>query len=252
VARLSVAMGLLFVAYDLGPFFGLAALLLLARRRRFSLVLVAVAGMAAAPLLTAALLKLVFHVPWTNTNTALYGTVARAWLHPPALGVWLRSVADFPFLLVRVFFTSNLVFLPALFVCLLAMARERLTAAEGALLVAGGLVFVFNNLAPPYADRWQMRGDFIPRLYQPVFIALMVYAARVVGGRKEGPPGRARLVLAVAALAFVANASVAFGPIARVPWAGYVYHRFYEHSGPNTMDEELARAGRRPLGFCRH
>ena len=252
VALLSAAMGVLFVAYDLAPFFGVAAILLLARRRRFAALPVAVAGMAAAPLATSVLLKLVFHVPWTNTNTALYGTVAEAWLHPPALGVWLRSLADFPFLTVRVFFTSNFLFLPAMVLCLAAIARARPTPAEGALAVAVALVFLFNNLAPPYEDRWQMRGDFIPRLYQPLFIALLVYAARVVGARQGATPGRARLVLAVAVLASAANASVAFGPIARIPWAGPVYHRFYMHSGPDTMDHQLALAGRRPLGFCRH
>jgi hypothetical protein len=250
-ALLSAAMGLLFVAYDLGPFFGVAAIILLLRRRRFALLPIALGCLAAGPLLASLLLKLAFHVPWTNTNTALYGTVARAWLHPPGLGVWLRSLADFPFLLVRVFFTSNFLFLPGLFLILLAIARQRLTPAEGALAAAVGLVFLFNNLAPPYEDRWQMRGDFIPRLYQPLFIALLAYAARVIGGWRSASTGRARVLLGAAALAWAGNASVAFGPIGRVPWAGYVYHRFYMHAGPETMDTNLALAGRRPLGFCR-
>jgi hypothetical protein len=208
--------------------------------------------MAAGPLLASLLVKLAFHVPWTNTNTALYGTVARAWLHPPGLGVWLRSLADLPLLAVRVFFTSNLVFLPALFLVLLALTRARLTPAEGALSVAVALVFLFNNLAPPYEDRWQMRGDFIPRLYQPIYVVLLAYAARTIGGWRSAPPGRARVLIGAAALAFLGNASVAFGPIGRVPWAGYVYHRFYMHSGPETMEANLAIYGRRPLEFCRH
>jgi hypothetical protein len=252
VTVLSAAMGLLFVAYDLAPFFGVAGILLMLRRRRFALLPIAAVCMAAGPLLASLVLKLAFHVPWTNTNTALYGTVARAWLHPPGLGVWLRSLADFPLLAVRIFFTSNLLFLPALFLVLVALAREPLTPAEGALSAAVALVFLFNNLAPPYEDRWQMRGDFIPRLYQPLFIVMLAYAARVVGGSWHGPRVRRRLVLVAATLAFVGNASIAFGPIGRVPWAGYVYHRFYMHSGPETMDQELAKAGRRPLGFCRH
>ena len=97
-----------------------------------------------------------------------------------------------------------------------------------------------------------MRGDFIPRLYQPLFIALLVYAARVIGGWRSASTRRACILLAAAALAFAGNASIAFGPIGRVPWAGYVYHRFYMHAGPETMDANLALAGRRPLGFCRH
>ena len=250
-AWIGAAMGVLFVAYDLLPFFGVAALLLLVYRKRFAEVPVALVGFAVAPALTALALKLAYGVGWGNNNTAIYSAVARAYLRPPALGVWLRAVADFIPLLVTNFFFSNFVFLPWLFLVLAVVARRRLSAPEATLLVAAGLVFAFNNLAPPYEDRWQMRGDFIPRLYQPLFIALLVYAARVVGARGAAPQRRARLVLAIAVLASAANASVAFGPIARVPWAGPIYHRFYMHSGPGTMDEQLALAGRRPLGFCR-
>jgi hypothetical protein len=118
-------------------------------------------------------------------------------------------------------------------------------------LIAAGLIFAFNNLAPPYEGRWQMRGDFIPRLYQPIFVALLVYCARVAGDVGTLSGARPRLVLAAAAFALVGNLSIAFGPIAHVPWTGVIYHRFYEHSGPDTMDRLLAAHGRRPLGFCR-
>jgi hypothetical protein len=250
-AWIGAAMGALFVAYDLLPFFGVAALLLLLYRRRFVELPVAAAAFAVAPALTALGLKLAYGVGWTNNNTAIYGTVARAYLHPPALGVWLRAIADFIPLLVTNFFFSNFVFLPWLFLVLAAVARRRLSTAEATLLIAAGLIFAFNNLAPPYEGRWQMRGDFIPRLYQPIFVALLVYCARIIGDAGPLPSVRQRLVLAAAAFALAGNLSIAFGPIARVPWTGVVYHRFYEHSGPDTMDRLLAAHGRRPLGFCR-
>ena len=47
----------------------------------------------------------------------------------------------------------------------------------------------------------------------------------------------------------LANLSVAFGPIAHVPWAGPIYQRFYFHAYLDSMDTNLARYGRRPLGF---
>lgn len=251
VALRCAAMGVLFTAYDLLPFFGPAALLVLLRRRRFAELPVAVAGMAAAPLLSALLLKLVFRVPWTNSNTAIYGIVARAYLHPPALGVWLRSLADFPSVAAANFLYGNLLFLPALFLAVVVITRRRLTLPEGALFLTVAAVFLFNNLAPPYAARWQMRGLFIPRLYQPLFVALLVYCARVLGDWRALPAFKARLLFALALLAFAANAAIAFGPIARVSLTGYIYQRFYLHSDRDTMDQNLAQYGRRPLGFCR-
>jgi hypothetical protein len=129
--------------------------------------------------------------------------------------------------------------------------RARPSAIEGALAIAIGLVFAFNNLAPPYPETYQLRGDYIPRIYQPLGVALIVYCARVVGGLNTPDRAKAAIVKTVFALAMAANLSVAFGPIARVPWAGRVYQRFYMHAFVETMDINLARHGRRPLGFCR-
>jgi hypothetical protein len=246
----SAAMGVLMTAYDLLPFFGVAALLLLARRRRFAELPVALVGLVAPSGVVVLVLKLALHVDWTNRNTAIYSIVAGAYLHPPPLGEWLAAVSNILPVLAATFFYGHLVFLPVLFLACLLVTRRRLELAEGALLVAGAAVFFFNNLAPPYVARWQMRGFFIPRLYQPVFVALLVYGARVLGGWRDLPRPKARLLVGVALFAFVGNASIAFGPVARVPWAGYAYHRFYMHSEPGAMEHWLAVYGRRPLGFC--
>jgi hypothetical protein len=250
VAGIGAAMGLLFTAYDLAPFFGVAAVFLLLARRRYLEIPLAVATMAAAPLAALLLLKLAFAAPLVNANTAIYGTVLRAYLHPPGLGAWLRSVSDFPVVLVENFLFSNMLFLPLGFLLMAALAVRRLAPAETALLGAVALVFLFNNLAPPYAGRWQMRGDLMPRLYQPLFVVLLVYCARALGDWRSLPGARGQLLLAAALFTFAGNATIAFGPVARVPWAGTIYHLFYRHSPASTMDENLARYGRRPLGLC--
>jgi hypothetical protein len=250
-AGTALAMGLLFVAYDLAPFFGVAGLLLLARRKRFRDLPVAVLGFSVGPAAAAAALALLFGVGWSNTNTDIYGTVARAYLHPGSLRAWLGVLVDFLPALVANFFFSNFVLLPWAFLVLAVLSRRRLAAPEGALLLAGGLLFAFNNLAPPYVGRWQMRGDYIPRLYQPVFVALLVYCARVLGELPAFGRPKGRMIAAAAVLAVAGNLSIVAGPIGRVPWAGTVYHRFYEHSPAGTMERLLALHGRRPLGFCR-
>jgi hypothetical protein len=247
----ALAMGVLFVAYDLAAFFGVAGLLLLARRKRYRDLPVAAAGFAVGPLLAVAALAAIFGVGWGNTNTDIYGTVARAYLHPGSLSAWLGVLIRFVPALIANFFFSNFVMLPWLFLLLALLARRRPSAPEAAVLLAAGLLFAFNNLAPPYQGRWQMRGDYIPRLYQPVFVALLVYCARVLGDLRAFAPQRARAIVAVAALAVAGNLSIVAGPVGHIPWAGYVYHRFYEHSGPDVLDRLLALHGRRPLGFCR-
>ena len=154
-------------------------------------------------------------------------------------------------MLAKVFLYSNMVFLPALFLVALIIARARLTAAEGALFVAIAVVFCFNNLGPPHQATEQMRGEYIPRIYQPLCAALIVYCARLVGSLQALETAKARFLTGAFALALIANLSVAFGPIARVPWAGNVYQRFYFHAFIESMDVNLATHGRRPLGFCR-
>jgi hypothetical protein len=252
VALNAFAMSLLFTAYDLLPYFGVAAMIVLIRRRRWRAIPIAAACMAIAPAVVLLVLTKVAHLPLSNPNTDLYGTMLKAYLHPPALGVWLRGVANFPVVLGQVFFFSNLVFLPMLFLLLLIVARVRMSAVEGALAVAIGLVFMFNNLAPPYPETYYMRGDYIPRIYQPLCAALIVYCARVMGGLDGLERVKANFIKVAFALVLAMNLSVAFGPIARVPWAGKVYQRFYLHSFLETMDINLARHGRRPLGFCKH
>jgi hypothetical protein len=249
-AAIALAMGLLFTAYDLAPFFGLGAVFLLLARRRYLEVPLAVAAMAAAPLASLLLLKIAFAAPLANPNTAIYGIVFRAYLHPPGLGAWLRGVVDLPVVLVENFLFSNMLFLPLGFLVVAALTVRRLDPAEAAVTAAVTLVFLFNNLAPPYEGRWQMRGDFIPRLYQPLFVVLLVYCARAFGDWRSLPGARGRLLQSAALFVLVGNATVVFGPAARVPWAGTIYHLFYRHSPASTMDENLARYGRRPLGFC--
>jgi hypothetical protein len=241
-AWLGLGMGVLFTAYDLLPIFGVAALLMLTRARRWGVLAATLPGMIAPSVVVILALRLIGSVPAQNGNTDIYGTVARAWLHPGPIGAWLALLKDFPRDAIANYLFANFIFLPAVFL-VLVVRRRHLHADDAAILLATALVFLFNNLAPPYPGKWQMRGQYIPRLYQPMFVVLLCYTARAAHDRL----GRWLCIFAI-----VANATVAFGPVARVPWAGQVYHRFYLHAPEPTMDAMLAKWGRRPLGFCLH
>jgi hypothetical protein len=252
VARVCLGMTVLFTAYDLLPYFTVAALYLLARRRRWTAIPVAAVCLVSGPILVSLVLAKVARVPWSNANTRYYGAVLSAYLQPASAAAWLHELARFPLVLGQVFFFSNMIFVPALFVLILLIARQRLTLVEGALFAGVGLVFAFNNLAPPSPATEDMRGEAIARIYQPCVAALILFCARALGAARDLERPKAIILLCLSAIVVLGNLSVAFGPIARVPWTGPIYQRFYRHSFLDTMDRNLALHGRRPLGFCEH
>jgi hypothetical protein len=134
--------------------------------------------------------------------------------------------------------------------------RVGLALSERCILVAALLLFLLVNAAPPFPPEKisplifapQLRGESWARLYQGVFVVMLAFSARVI----EAASGRwLRLAGLLCLLAVLCNASVAFGPVLRVPYAGDVYIGFYRHSPPEALQRNLDRYGRRPLGFCR-
>ena len=83
-----------------------------------------------------------------------------------------------------------------------------------------------------------MRGTWIARMYQPLFVVMVYYLVRnrpskwLVGG----------LV--------TLQVTVCLGGMLHLPHTGRLYHHFYEHSPRPLYEENLEAYGRRPLGFC--
>ncbi len=249
----SMLLGVLFTAYDFLPIFGVAALLLLAARHRFRWLPPAALLLVAPTALWSAVLWKVFRVPLLNVNTVSFVDIVGSWLHPRDLATWGRLLADIPRIAIDNYFDSNFLFLPLFFLALLAInrfgPRVRLTLAEKSVLGTTALLFLFNNAAPPYSG-WQMRGDWVARIYQQVFVVYLFFGSRVI--EKAASTSWRRRILAATAAVVLANGSVAFGAVLRVPYAGAVYWRFYRQAPPETFDRNLARYGRRPLGICKN
>src|SRR5262249_54526326 len=175
---ISLAIGFCFWGYDLLPFFGIAALLILAWRRRFLQMLVALLGMTIPMVVLFAVLKVVFRLPLLNSNSGVYWVVLKSFASPVDYGAWWKLIAAAPSIFVDNFFASNFLFLPLLFVLLAGVSYLKtrsisFNTPEREILLATLLVFLVNNLAPPYAG-WQMRGIWIARIYQPVFVAFVL------------------------------------------------------------------------------
>jgi len=260
VALVSVLMGIAYLGYDLIAFFLPASLLVLLLHRRKPAAAALSALLQIAPLaIWLACVSLRLHQPLENSNSASVTNVLGSYLHTPDfryLGQALRAAPDIGLF---VFFGSNFLFLPALFLALLAInaatSRIRFQPAELALLGITLALFLFNNLAPNYGGAWQMRGIWIARLYQPVFPVFAYFAARWF---QALPPLRRGARFGIASVLLAASAGnflVVFGPILNDPLhiAEEAFYRFYDHNSDHTVFErELAGFGRRPLGFPAH
>ncbi len=259
----TLAMGVLFTAYDFLPLFAPACLMVLAVRRRWRQLPVAVVGLTVPSVLVGLWLRRAHGISPLNENTTIYLRIVAAYLHPPGLAKWWHAIGNVPLTAVVVFFASGHVVLPALFVACAAWWRARLRLVEAAIVLSASALFLFNELAPPY-DGWPMRGMWIARVYQPLFVVWLLYAVRAWA---DGPP-RLRTV---AVVALVLDASLAFGPILRNPAAGVVHQLFYRHRPESSTPEQreahpiifqsppslktynrtVSRFGHRPYGFCK-
>lgn len=250
VVRAAFLLGLIFTAYDLFPFFGPAAVIILSVARRFTAALVAMIAMV-LPGILVALMFVAMGVPVINTNTANYLSVVFSYLSFDRYGSeWFAYLAELPLVLFSNAIYSNLVFLPILAIAGAILLRSRRAVVvdlpEKALLSTALALFLFTNAAPPYYG-WQMRGYWLARLYQPLVVVLLMIGARATQSLEGSVQGRWRVAVG---LTIVLNASIAFGPFLMNPLAGFVYHKFYVHSPPESLLVNMQRYGRRPLGFC--
>jgi hypothetical protein len=256
-----LALGVLFTGYDLLPFFGSAAVLILLARRLWGPCVVLATAQLVPAIAAALLLKTVFGVPLLNSNSEVYATVLKSYfsigrLSPAELQQWRAFLAGVPKAALEIFLYSNFLFLPLLFLlCLLAAARlprnvRLLRPAEASLLAAGLALFLFANLAPPYPG-WPLRGVWIARIYQPAGVALLAYVAALSARARLLSPGLRRALRGAIVVAAAANAWVVFAPaLGSAALSQFVYFRFYRHAPEKSYSETLARIGARPVGFC--
>lgn len=244
VLSTALLLGIVLLSYDLFVFFVPAAVLLLLSRRKILLAFLAAAMAMLPTFLVDAVLSQIGVQP-LNGNTMSYIHVVNAYLHPGPPGPWLHYLERLPLVLVANFFDSNFFFLPALALIAVVICPRCISRVEAAILWSVLAVFLFSNAAPPYYG-WQIRGEWIARIYQAVFVALLLCIARAFAA------GRRPAVLRAATwVTVIANAAIAFGPIMMNPMAFYFDYRFYQMFSPAAFEEILHVYGRRPLGFCR-
>ncbi len=254
-----LCIGLFFLAYDFIVFILPATVFVLAARRRYAVIPLAIAAMLLFTALWWCIVHFNLGTSFSSQNTVFYTNVVQSYFAPLDLARWFDLLDKVPEILVSNFLFSCFFFLPMLFLFSLLLGyykrRVRLKVFETCLLISIALVFLFNNCAPPYDKPWQMRGDWIARLYEPMFVVMLFYCVRVFQDRfsaKKGLIGKLLMTIALF-IAIAGNGTVAFGPILNDPTgiSSTIYWRFYKHAPKETMEKNLAIYGRRPWGFCR-
>lgn len=260
VLWLSAGLGIANLAYDFLPLFLPASLLVLVGQRRW-LHAAASVPLQVLPLAVWMLvLRFGYQLPVSNSNTAIYGSIVQSYLQIRDVPAWLagnRSTLD---ILFHVFFGSNFLFLPALFLAALAVAPwasttdRKFTLAEIALLVCALLLFLFTNLAPEFGGAWQLRGSWVSRLYQPVFPVFVFFIARTWEHLDRSLLWPKAAFGVAFALASVGNALVVFGPVLNNPAriSEMAFLKFYSHSDFGASlhyQGNLNHYGRHPWGF---
>ena len=245
ILALTLCLGVLFTGYDLLlPFFALPALVPFVLERQFRRAAIAALGM----ILPHVALAFIFQwadVPLQTSNSDYYPTIIGAWLSPSDWSLWSTYLLALPRTLLSNFLFSNFLILPILGCAAWALARRSVRWHDPESLVAWSalLLFLFNNAAPPYPG-WQLRGEWIARLYQPVFVALLMYIARATSQTESRTWG------AGVALAVALNLAIVAGPLTLNSAATLLYQKFYAHASPRVFLDNLKHFGRRPLGFC--
>lgn len=256
----ALAMGVMYLAYDFAPIFLPATLgLLLWRRRWLDTVIATLAGVL--PLLGwLMLLRYGFGQALENSNTGVYRAVLAGIAALDGWEAWLAGLLRLWDTGVAVFFGSNFIFLPAVFLAVLCVnpwtSRVRLADSEWAILGATALLFAVINLGPDQGGTWVMGGSWISRLYQPLFPVLVFFVARWWQAMPALPRvGRTALLAGLIAAA-AGNVLVVFGPVAGNPLqiSGDAFYRFYTHSSSARVpayENSLRHTPTRLLGFGR-
>ncbi len=254
ILLLALGIGIVFLGYDLLAIFVPAALFILVVRARFRLIVPALACLIAPQVLIVYLLYILRGVPIANDNTEIYVIVLQSYLGPKDMQAWSALINDLPNVLVNNFFYAGFLFIPILFALLLivgAFKRQWLSTVEVGILLGLAAVWLFNNAAPPYPG-WQIRGTWIARLYQPIFLPMVLFIVRWV--QRVADSGSAPVLrygtIGAITIAVAANGLTVFGPLLGTPGVSAIlYSKFYTHGLPEQVYKNLELYGRHPANL---
>jgi hypothetical protein len=284
---ISLLLGIIFLGYDFLPIFGVAAFYILIRKRLYIGAVLAIMTMATPSMIFNLILKYYYEIDLINANTEMYKVIAFSYLGVfqnlfPALGIdpnsptglflqenapfpdlgrWLEYLKLFPVFLLFNFVFSTFAYLSVGFAIInlpkIFGQRLKLNSVEFGVLLAVFLIFAFNNLAPQYRTLLQFRGYGVARLYEPMFVVLILYIARKIQTLPELPLIKQRILLGVASFVIIGNLITSFSTLLPNNWGLGIYGNFYLQGATtkktySDFKEQIRKYGRYPLGTCGH
>jgi hypothetical protein len=234
------------------PIFALILFLALILRKSYKAIFWSIPLIATPSIIINFILS--FFVPVLNNNNKSYGNIIKSYFTIPEWGAWWALLKNVPHNLISTFYNSAFFFLPLsflLFVLLDILQKKNIFKKADALFLISFLaLFAFVNLAPPY-EGWQMRGDWVARLYMPVFAVYIFYISRSLFISKSKKINLAKTLILATCLA--GQLGIVYGGISG--WdklASHSYYQFYKHAPEALYHENLDNFGRWPLGFCKN
>lgn len=245
-------VAILFTAYDLFVFFYPAILLIYFVKRQW------IAFFCSFPIMILPQLLIIFWIKYqgvdhlVDNNSGVYATIINSYLHPGDLSLWWSSIKKVPNVLINNFTGSNFLFLPSLFLIILPWAfvkKFQMNRVEVFVLLSALLVFLFNNLAPPYIAYFSMQGKWIARIYQPIFIILIMFIVRFSVVAFKSNKMVKNIFVSLICLCFIGNTIINFGGCFKSKFTQWTWFNFYQHSSPSAMINNLNKYGVKPMGF---
>lgn len=257
VFLLNSGIGLLLTAYDgLLTFLIPAILWILWRQRRVNQIPLAMVGVVWPLLTTLAILHWGMGASLSNSNSQTYWFILESWIHMTFS--WQDGwdkLANLPQLAAKMYFFSNFFLLPLVFLVFFLLLKRyhgvRPHVVEEGILGATALFFLFLNLAPAYPG-WQMRGEWIARCFQPVFVVFVLHISRSMGKSAAAWSSFRWLAVALVGITVLGNGWIVFGGLHGSRITDLAYRNFYQHAEPLRYSYNLERHGTRPWGFCRN
>lgn len=248
----SIIISILLMGYDMNSYIIPASIILLARKKTWKWILPAISIMLIPSIIFSFALNH-FAGPLSSENSGLYLTIIKAWLDFNIYDFVNNLIPSFKILLSN-FSYSQFLFYPILLLLSIGFIIHTRTfllkRTEIALLIPLLAIFFFNNWAPQYPG-WQMRGEWISRLYQAFIIPSFLILFR---NYRELRLVSSKLITYSFILIFISgmffNFQLISSGILNNSKYYFIYENFYIHSPTGTMEKNLRKHGNRPLGMC--
>ncbi len=246
----SFCVGLFFLGYDLWAIFLPASLILVFLNKNLNrlLSLLIYSLGAILPLCSFLFfLKDYFSNAFVDSHSSIMSIILSAYLDFfNRLDNYALILRDSIYIFCHNVLFSTFFFLSVLFLFLIVKYRDviKLNTTEKAILASIAFLFCCNNFAPDYDTMWQMRGTWIARLYQPLFLVFFFYIARVIKIINS------KYIIFFTFLCSFFNLMIVLGPIFDFKFSNHIFHNFYWQTRVHNIYENTQIWGKRPLGFC--